>query len=193
MPGYQKIVKWPALLATLLLITGLGNFAPCQNQPDSSKLTTKFKAPGHSPKKALILAATLPGSGQAYNRKYWKIPIAYAGYTGAAWFFVTNQRGYKNSKRDYIYETDKIDSTVNNSGKTAQVLLAEVDSYRRMRDISVLALLAWHGLAIIDANVDAHFYNWDISEDLSMGLRPSALWTVAGKPGLGMTMVFNLK
>ena len=193
MPGYQKIVKWPALSLTLLLITGLGNFAPCQNLPDSSHLSTKLGTSGHSPKKALILAATLPGSGQAYNRKYWKIPIAYAGYAGAAWFFVTNQSGYKNSKRDYIYETDKIDSTVNNSGKSAQVLLAEVDSYRRMRDISVLALLAWHGLAIIDANVDAHFFNWDISEDLSMRLKPMALWAGASKPGLGMSIVLNLK
>ncbi len=193
MPGYQKIINWPALSVTILLITGLGNFASCQNQPDSLPLNPKSKESAHSPKKALILAATLPGSGQAYNRKYWKIPIVYAGYAGGVWFFVTNQTGYKNSKRDYIYETDKIDSTVNNSGKTAQVLLAEVDSYRRMRDISVLALLAWHGLTIIDANVDAHFFNWDISEDLSMKLRPHALWAGARSPGLGMSIVFNLK
>jgi hypothetical protein len=62
-----------------------------------------------------------------------------------------------------------------------------------MRDISVLALLAWHGLTIIDANVDAHFFNWDVNEDLSMALRPRALWTGFHQPGIGLSVVFNLR
>lgn len=139
------------------------------------------------------MAAILPGSGQAYNRKYWKIPVVYTGYVAAGYFFSINQSGYKSAKQNYIYETDKIDSTVNQSGKSAQVLLSEIDNYRRMRDISVLALLAWHGLTIIDANVDAHFFNWDVSEDLSMALRPRAIWTGFRSPGIGMSVVFNLK
>ena len=193
MPHNQKIISWPALSIIFFLITGSGYFASGQNLQDTLTVKKKIIQPEHSPRKALILAATLPGSGQAYNRKYWKIPIAYAGYAGGAYFFYTNQKSYKNAKRDYIFETDKIDSTINLSGKSAPVLLNEVDYYRRMRDISVLVLLAWHGLTIIDANVDAHFFNWDVNEDLSISMKPRALWAGIKNPGLGLSVVINLK
>jgi len=177
----------------VILAAGPGNIAFGQIRADSLPVAKKEIQPEHSPKKALIMAAILPGSGQAYNRKYWKIPVVYTGYVAAGYFFSINQTGYKSAKQNYIYETDKIDSTVNQSGKSAQVLLSEIDNYRRMRDISVLALLAWHGLTIIDANVDAHFFNWDVSEDLSMALRPRALWNGIHGPGIGMSVVFNLR
>jgi hypothetical protein len=160
---------------------------------DSTQTPLKSPEATHSPKKALLMAALLPGSGQAYNRKYWKIPIVYAGYTAAGYFLAVNQKNYKDSKRNYIFEIDGIDSTVNQSGKTKAQLLTDIDNYRRSRDISVLALLAWHGLTIIDANVDAHFFNWDVNEDLSLYLRPRALWLDRVGPGLGMCLTFNLK
>ena len=139
------------------------------------------------------MAALLPGSGQAYNRKYWKIPIVYVGLTAAAYSLITNQKNYKDSKNNYIAATDGIDSTVNQSGKSSGELLVNIDSYRRLRDISVLALLAWHGLSIIDANVDAHFFNWDVSEDLSLRIRPTALLIGGMKPGIGLSLILNNK
>jgi hypothetical protein len=189
----DKIISWPVLSLILLLITGPGNSAIGQIRRDTSKIQQKSLESDHSPKKALLMAALLPGSGQAYNRKYWKIPIVYTGYVAAGYFFSVNQKSYKDSKRNYIFEIDGIDSTVNQSGKSKAELLADIDSYRRFRDISVLALLAWHGLTIIDANVDAHFFNWDVNEDLSLYLRPRALWLDRNGPGLGMCLTFNLK
>ena len=100
---------------------------------------------------------------------------------------------YKDSKNNYLAATDEVESTVNQSNKSSAELLADIDSYRRLRDLSALALLAWHGLTIIDANVDAHFFNWDVNEDLSLRIRPAALWAGQLKPGVGLCFIFNYK
>ena len=171
----------------------MADFAPAQNLKDSIVTSRTAVKAYHSPKRATILAATIPGAGQAFNRRYWKIPIVYAGYAAAGYFLVTNQKNYKYSKTNYLAATDGIDATVNQSGKEASVLLAEIDGYRRLRDLSVLALLAWHGLTIIDANVDAHFFNWDVSEDLSLRIRPRTLWFGQMKPGVGVSLIFNTR
>ena len=193
MHWFRKIIIRPTLAAITFLLVGQGTSAFGQNARDTLSGPKKPDTHIHSPRTALILAVTLPGSGQAYNRKYWKIPIVYAGYAGGAWLFADNQGKYKSAKQNYLYAEDDDESTINESGKSSRELLTDIDYYRRMRDISVLALLAWHGLTIIDANVDAHFFNWDISEDLSLFLEPRPIWSGFGNPGLGMSVVFNLK
>ncbi|MFA6127081.1 MAG: DUF5683 domain-containing protein [Bacteroidales bacterium] len=187
------MMKWLVLSVSLILTPGLAGFAPAQNSTDTIATKPKTDSKIHSPTKATILAATLPGAGQAYNRKYWKIPIVYVGLTAAGYMLVTNQKNYKYSKANYIAATDGIDSTENQSGQSPAVLLSNIDTYRRYRDMSFLALLAWHGLTIIDANVDAHFFNWDVSEDLSLRIRPRALFVGPMQPGLGISLIFNNK
>lgn len=186
-------LKWLALSVLLILTPGLADFAPAQNSGDSIAPGLKTAKTIHSSSKATILAATLPGAGQAYNRKYWKIPIAYVGYTAASYLLFTNQKNYKDSKKNYLALTDTMESTVNQTNKSAAELLSDIDRYRRFRDMSFLALLAWHGLTIIDANVDAHFFNWDVSEDLSLRIRPRALWVGRIKPGVGLSLIINNK
>jgi len=172
---------------------GLVGSALAQNNGDTLLPVPKTASPVHSSKKATILAAVIPGAGQAYNRKYWKIPIVYLGLTAAGYSLITNQSKYKDSKNNYLAATDEVESTVNQSNKSSAELLADIDSYRRLRDLSALALLAWHGLTIIDANVDAHFFNWDVNEDLSLRIRPAALWAGQLKPGVGLCFIFNYK
>ena len=181
------------LLVFLILTPGLSDFAFAQNKTDTIAPGPKTGKSFHSPTKATILAATIPGAGQAYNRKYWKIPIVYAGLVFAGYTLVTNQKNYKDSKNNYLALTDTLESTVNQSGLSAAELLIYIDGYRRNRDLSVLGLLAWHGLTIIDANVDAHFFNWDVSEDLSLRIRPQALWIGGMNPGVGLTLILNNK
>lgn len=189
----RNSLKWLALSVFLNLAPGLADFAAAQNRTDTVAPVSKKAESIHSASKATILAATIPGAGQAYNRKYWKIPIAYVGYAAGSYALVTNQRSYKESRNDYIALTDTLESTVNQSGKSAAELLANIDGYRRYRDMSVLVLLAWHGLTIIDANVDAHFFNWDVSEDLSLRIRPRALWVGRMEPGVGLSFILNSK
>jgi hypothetical protein len=189
----RNMIKWPVFSVFLILTPGLAGFAPAQVRTDSISPVQKTEKLVRSPNKATILAATIPGAGQAYNRKYWKIPIAYVGYAAAGYSLFSNQKSYKTSKRDYIAQTDTLESTVNQSGKSAGELLANIDSYRRLRDLSFLGLLAWHGLTIIDANVDAHFFNWDVNEDLSLRIQPRALWIGQMKPGVGLSLILNNK
>lgn len=186
-------LKWLELSVFLILTPGLADFAPAQTSTDTIVSQPKTVNTIHSASKATILAATIPGAGQAYNRKYWKIPIVYVGYAAAGYELVTNQNKYKDSKKNYIAATDTLESTVNLSDRTTSELLLDIDSYRRLRDMSFLALLAWHGLTIIDANVDAHFFNWDVSEDLSLRIRPRALWVGRMKPGIGLSFILNTK
>lgn len=185
------MIYWPVLAILLILTPGLADFAAAQNSRDSVMSDTTQAKSVHSPRRATIMAAIIPGAGQAYNRKYWKIPIVYVGLAAAGYALVTNQNNYKDSKNSYIAATDDDESTVNQSGRSASELLYDIDGYRRNRDLSVLGLLAWHGLTIIDANVDAHFFNWDVSNDLSLRIRPRALWVGGMNPGMGLCLTLK--
>ena len=190
--GFVKYnFKWLASSVILLLMAGLGGSALAQNVSDT--LTPKPKAikVKHSPTKATVLAAIIPSAGQLYNRKFWKVPIVYTGYAVASYEFIVNQKNYKDSKENYLALTDTLKSTVSQSNRSANELLSDIDYYRRYRDLSALALVAWHGLTIIDANVDAHFLNWDVSEDLSLRIRPRTIWFGQAQPGIGLSLIFN--
>lgn len=159
---------------------------------DSTKIAEvneKMKEEVHSPKKATIYSAILPGLGQAYNKKYWKIPIIYAGFGAFGYFIHWNNSNYQTMKLAYSDFTDKDPDTNSyldlegaeyydltkepdiTNFKTA--LSRQQDYYRRNRDLLVITTVVFYGLNIIDASVDAHFFDFDISEDLTMNWQPS--------------------
>lgn len=143
----------------------------------------------HSPKKATIYSAILPGLGQAYNKKYWKIPIIYAGFGTIGYFIGWNNKYYKTYKQAYSDLTDKDDSTdsyldleatkyydLKNStdyNNFKSGLSKQQDYYRRNRDLLIISMAGFYGLNLIDASVDAHLFDFDISEDLSLNWQPS--------------------
>jgi len=146
----------------------------------------------HSPHKATFYSAILPGLGQAYNKKYWKIPILYAGIGALGYaihFNSTNYTKYKNAYRDFLirdpgnksYEkVIPVNLTVEDvEGQYAdwfqQALRNKREYYKRYRDLSYIGMAAVYVLNMIDATVDAHFYNFDVSDDLSMDIRPAVL------------------
>ncbi len=120
----------------------------------------------HSPKKATILALTLPGSGQIYNRKYWKVPIVYGAFGYAGYSMITN-RSKLRTLNDSISRIFKIGKT-----PTAQ-LIAERDRYRGNRDVAILSLAGIYVLQAIDATVDAHFYKFNINDAIAVSGRIS--------------------
>jgi hypothetical protein len=154
----------------------------------------------HSPRKATIYSAILPGLGQGYNKKYWKIPIVYAalGITGGVFNF--NLKQYR--KVRFAYNT-LLNEDVNNYSKVARELqpfieanalqaLSNIRSDARQNiDYSVLAFIAFWGLNVIDATVDAHLKGFDVSDDLGMQLKPS-LNTAGNTPNLGISLVFTI-
>lgn len=147
----------------------------------------------HSPRKATIYSAILPGLGQAYNKKYWKIPLIYAGFGAIGYFINWNNENYQLFKIGYRHLTDTIPETQDylkieavrrnnydlnnpnqfNNLKTA--LSRQQDYYRRNRDLLIISMVAFYGLNIIDASVDAHLFDFDISDDLTMKWQPSML------------------
>lgn len=137
------------------------------------------------PKKALVWALVLPGAGQAYNHRYWKMPILYAGIGACAYFWITNQVGYSEFKKAYdrnytaqqadptyvIYEDNLKHGTLQVYTSLAQ-LSSDKNTYRRYRDLSIAASVALYGISILDAYVDAHLREFDLSPDLSFSVKP---------------------
>jgi hypothetical protein len=140
--------------------------------PDS--LTEKL----HSPKKATIMSACLPGLGQIYNKKYWKVPIIYAGIGVFTYLIVFNTDNYLTYKSAYI-ESSHGDSTGNYSEIVKKYTLDNIASareyYRRNLEITIIFSAIWYVLNIVDAAVDAHLFTYDISRDLSVRVEPTLI------------------
>lgn len=123
----------------------------------------------HSPTKAGIYAAVIPGLGQIYNRKYWKTPIVWAALGGAAYYTYDNRakmRKINDTLRQfYIKHKDTLNANT--------LHIAQRDKYRQKRDLGILVFTGLYVLQIIDATVDAHFYHIDIHQNLSFHLRYS--------------------
>lgn len=114
----------------------------------------------HSPRKAMIYAIALPGLGQAYNKKYWKIPIVYAALAGAAYAIYYNNGQYKASLAEYALDP--------NNSTTERYL----KYWRRNLEISIISVFAVDALAVVDAYVDAHLFHWDVNPDLTIKMEP---------------------
>lgn len=140
------------------------------------------------PKKAAIMSAALPGLGQAYNKKYWKIPILYAGFGVAAWYLRDNLQNIQFYRNELIAITN--DPTLDPTGQLRQQFQANMDLYYEWRDLSYIALAAIYILQIVDASVDAHLFYFDVSEDISMRVKP--YWTPLMPAAPGLTFSFKL-
>lgn len=134
----------------------------------------------HSPKTATIMSACLPGLGQIYNGKWWKVPIVYAGFGGLGYMVYTNYYEYRSYLHAYEYKTGDLPEgvTLNQhetdlANKYADSQLQTYkESYRRSLELFSIITVAWYGLNIVDACVDGHLYNYDISDDLSLSVDP---------------------
>jgi hypothetical protein len=160
------------------MIIGLIILIPVRAFTQEMPLKASVEAPEHSVRKAAIFSAVLPGLGQAYNKKYWKIPVIYAGFTVIGYFVVKNSNEYADFKEAYIYVANGDTTEINNPYVTKynQSQLKEaMDYYRRNRDLAYIIGALWYTLNILEAYVDAHFFDYDISDDLSMHVSPSAI------------------
>lgn len=129
----------------------------------------------HSPKLATILSASIPGAGQVYNRKYWKVPVIYAGFAGFGYGFLYNNDKYKKYKDAYILSLDSIATNDIYDGiYSSDNLKSLMDGFHRWRDINVIGFAFVYVLNIVDAAVDAHLMNFNaqINSDLSLNIQP---------------------
>lgn len=159
-------------LSIFLLIIIISSFGCAYAKSDTTVVQKK-----HSPKKATLYSAVLPGLGQAYNKKYWKIPIVYAGIGTIFYFANTNGNSYKEYRNAFDYKTgtttDVSDDIKDIADRyPAESLIIMRDYYRRNMELSWIIMALWYGLNIIDATVDAHFFEYDISDDLTLKVEP---------------------
>jgi Family of unknown function (DUF5683) len=164
--------------------------------------------------RATMMAVSFPGLGQIYNRKYWKIPIVYAGFGAliySAGFNGKNYNLYMKAYQDFtdnIKETDSylkvISPTVDRStydplwnpkgydrstfSNYKNAMLQMVDYYKRYRDLSYIGIAGWYLFSILDANVDASLFNYDISNNLNITLFPVQMALPGGFLGAGLSV-----
>ncbi len=155
---------------------------------DSSKL--------HSPKIATIMSTCLPGLGQVYNKKYWKVPIIYAGFAAVGYGIVYYGDNYKKYHSAYINRIDGDTTTIDNLPYiTTENLTIYKDFYRRNRDLCYIVGVLWYVLNILDASVDAHLFYFNINEDLSLNVNPTSLplyYKSRTTPVPGLSLSFNI-
>ncbi len=123
-------------------------------------------------RKATIMSACLPGLGQIYNRKYWKAPVIYVALGGLGYWGLSNQKKYKYYSDNLRYANDDDINTTNVTLYSNDQLIAQKRYYRKFRDMSIMLGALVYVINIIDANVDAHLKTFDVSDDLSLQLKP---------------------
>ncbi|HMT29821.1 MAG TPA: DUF5683 domain-containing protein [Bacteroidia bacterium] len=146
----------------------------------------------HSPSKATLLSAALPGAGQFYNKKYWKIPVIYAGFAGLGYLVKTNHDDYKIYKDAYRLRLDMDENTVDDfvGVYSDEDLVTLKNYYRRNRDLSMIGIGLLYILNIIDASVDAHLFYFNVSDDLTLHVQPGYSGGYFAGPALNLSVNF---
>ncbi len=157
-----------------------------------SSLTDTLRIKKHSPKLATYMSVVLPGLGQAYNKKYWKIPIIYAGFGTLIYLYKQNNdnltladTAYNQLMRDPTIEYLDVNGYVITTTDDAKLMK---DEYRKSRDFNAILIVMLYVLNIVDASVDAHFYNFDISDDLSIRIEPTMINTISTNKTFGVKL-----
>ena len=175
----------------------LNRLTPQLAMPDSTLTLSKRQKRDWStwtpnPKRAIWLALVIPGGGQIYNRKFWKLPIVYGGFLGCIYALTWNNMMYKDYSQAYldIMDDDPTTASFNkflhlgrtiddsNISRYKEIFRNRKDKYRRWRDMSLFVMIGIYALSVIDAYVDAELSVFDISKDLSLKVQP----TVIGNP-----------
>ncbi len=149
----------------------------------------------HVPRKATLRSAVIPGWGQAYNKKYWKIPIVWGALGTAAGFFVYNRKEYIDARDAYRNLMDKNDS--NNYLIKPKFRPVDPEAVRQYRiavrqyvDYSVLAFILLWGLNVVDATVDGHLKAFDVNDNLSLRVNPTYN-PVSRQANVGLVFTFG--
>ncbi len=198
----QRVLYFMSFLF-LFLISGTISFA--QQKEDSVIIKTQIDTSGknvlaldtavkkkYNPKVATFRSAVLPGWGQAYNKKYWKIPIIYGALGVTTGVFLYNIKTYNILRKAVIYRAAKDSASVDPEYQrySTEALRGYRNVLRQNIDYSVLVFLAFWGLNVVDATVDAHLKAFDVSPDITMKIRPAFNYTTSSP---GISIVFSLK
>lgn len=153
-----------------------------------------FKADYPNPRKAAFLGLAIPGAGQIYNKKWWKLPFVYGAYVGVYLVYDFNRKEYLRIKDIYLKKLD--DDPTNDDPLYSRVEAASLrrvrDAYQSRSESALLGLVGVHLLQSAEAFVNAHLKTFDVSDDLSMRVSPKAIqWGSSTGPGLALQFTFK--
>jgi len=140
---------------------------------DTDTVPGKTAVRNHSPRKATLYSIVLPGLGQVYNHKYWKVPLIYGAGGAFAYYVGYNQLKYKKFRDAYADGTAGSKALIDGRFYEYDILPRGRDHYRRNRDLSVIGLGVIYFLNVVDAMIDASFFYYDVSDDLSLHIQPA--------------------
>ena len=180
----------------VFILLCIGNISFSQDSLSSQLPLDTIKV--HSPKKAVIYSAILPGAGQVYNhiampkgqkKAYWKVPLIYAGLGTMTYFLISNQNTQLSLRKEYENRLNGlvVDPQWELYDKSAIDFL--YNQYLNRRDLNILGLGAIYLIQLVDAGIEAHFVKFDISEDLSLAIQPAYF----GQNAAGINLRFNFR
>lgn len=137
-----------------------------------------------SPKKAALYSAILPGAGQVYTKKYWKVPIVYGGLVTSFYFINENNSKYIEYREAALLSHATGENQLGNSYSELKTLK---EYYRRNRDLSYFSFLGVYILNIVDASVNAHLFSFDVSDDISINIQP---YSTLSNTGIALSFNF---
>lgn len=164
-------------------------FAQEKDSISNSKETEKYESLPKDPRKATILSAILPGAGQVYNEKAWKVPLIYGGFITDIYFIGYNNRYYQSFKVALKAFDNDLPNDFPNLNR--QSLERNVNYWRKNRDLCYLLIVGIYALNLVDANVDAHLSGFDVSDDISMSIEPHYESFSANNNSMGISIKFN--
>lgn len=182
-------------LAGCFMFINFGLFAQSNDSvrvvtPSKDTILVKSYANRYSPRKALLYAAVLPGAGQVYTKKYWKLPLVYGGMFATGYAINFYQDGYQKYKSE-LFGVLESGATLSPSGFTESQLRTIVDRYRRERDFMIIIMAGIYLLQMVDAHVDAHLKEFDLNPTLQVSLRPTAENNLITGTTAGLSLVIR--
>ncbi len=176
---------------TLFLFLLLANSSLKAQRSDTSLIADTLLT--HSPAKATLFSAVVPGLGQAYNKKYWKVPLALAAIATPLYFALDQRSKFEDFKSAYAMRVDDDPESIDKyiDIYTNDNLLSLIDFHRKNRDLLFVLTGVGYALNILDAAVDAHLFYLDVGDDLTADIRPS--FQYAGPRQMVPSITLNLK
>ncbi len=148
---------------------------------------------GDKPNRAAMYSAVFPGLGQAYNKKYWKLPIIYGGSAVLVYFLNYNNKMYQESRNSLIAIRDDDPRTQPFDPDISETSYERATDYwRRNRDLLIIGAIVLYALNIVEAHVDAHLSGFTIQENLSMKIRPAWNKTVTNSNLIGLSVIIKI-
>ena len=157
---------------------------------EGDTVAIKSYATRYNPRKALLYAAILPGMGQIYTKKYWKLPLVYGGFIATGYAINFYQEGFQKYKGELFGLLDT-GEPFSPSGYTEEQLRTIVDRYRRERDFMIVLMAGVYVLQMIDAHVDAHLKEFDLNPDLHVRIQPTAESSLMTGRSAGLSLIFR--